>query len=181
MPRALRLSAVLVAVVAVQSLPAMAQLNGKPFEEGLRAPDSLLDGAAHDRRSQVSAYGLFGWGIGVGLAARYSLPVFKDGFIPELNDSFEIDLGPEFLFGTFGVAPSAIVGAVEPRWTFHVSPQFDGYVKAGLGVFYWFGVTNYSLVYFLASAGLAYKILSNFWIRGEVGNFGGLLGVGLDF
>ncbi|HEY8208507.1 MAG TPA: hypothetical protein VIG99_13545 [Myxococcaceae bacterium] len=181
MRRAFRLSAVLAAVLAVQASPARAQLSGKPFEEGLRTPDSLLDGAAHDRRSQISGYGVFGWGVGVGLAARYSLPIFKDGFIPELNDSIEIDAGGDFLFGAFGVTPSAVIAAVEPRWTFHVAPQFDAYFKVGIGLFLWLGPTTFSPAYALASVGVAYKIFPNFWIRAEAGNFGGSVGVGLDF
>lgn len=181
MPRAFRLSAVLVVLLAVQALPARAQLEGKPFEQGMRAPDSLLDGSAHERHTQISAYGNYAWGYGLGAGLRYSLPIFKDGLIPELNDSVELDLGGTFLFGTFG-NPSVVVGALEPKWTFHFIPQLDGYVKLGLGLFLWLGPTNFSPVNLLATGGLAYKIFPNFWIKLE-GCFplGGALGAGLDF
>jgi hypothetical protein len=181
MPRAFRLSAVLVPLLALQALPARAQIEGKPFEQGLKAPDSLLDGSAHDRRSQIAAYGNYSWGHGFGLGLRYSLPIFKDGFIPELNDSVEVEAGGTFIFGTFGVAPSVVIGALEPKWTFHVTPQFDGYVKLGLGLFLWLGPTNFSPLYPLFSGGLAYRLFPNFWIKLEGGVLGGALGAGLDF
>ena len=182
MPRAFRLSAVLVVLLAVQALPARAQLEGgSKFEQGMKAPDSLLDGSAHDRHNQITAYGNYSWGLGVGAGLRYSLPIFKDGFIPELNDSVEVEAGGTFLFGLFGIAPSVVIGALEPKWTFHFTPQFDGYVKLGLGLFLWLGPTNYTPVNVLASGGLAYRFSPNFWIKLEGGILGAALGAGLEF
>jgi hypothetical protein len=181
MPRAFRLSAVLVVLLALQALPARAQIEGKPFEQGMRAPDSLLDGSAHDRRSQIAVFGNYSWGVGIGASARYSLPIFKDGFVPELNDSVELEAGGTFLFGTFGVTPSVVIGVLEPKWTFHVIPQLDLYAKLGIGLFLWLGATTNTPLYVLAAGGVAYKISPNFWVRLEGGNLGGALGVGLDF
>ena len=56
MPRAFRLSAVLVVLLALQALPARAQIEGKPFEQGMRAPDALLDGSADQARSKIDDY-----------------------------------------------------------------------------------------------------------------------------
>jgi len=181
MPRAFRLSAVLVVLLEVQALPARAQVEGKSFEQGMRAPDSLLDGSAHDRHSQIAVFGNYSWSLGLGAGLRYSLPILKDGFIPELNDSVELEAGGNFLFGVFGTAPSVVIGAVEAKWTFHFTPQFDAYGKLGVGLFIWLGPTNYTPVNVMAWGGLAYKFSPNFWVRLEGGALGAALGVGLDF
>ncbi|HYV46095.1 MAG TPA: hypothetical protein VFA20_14595 [Myxococcaceae bacterium] len=181
MPRAFRLSAVLVVILAVQALPAWAQLEGKPFEQGMRAPDALLDGSAHDRHTQIAAFGNYSWYLGVGAGLRYSLPILKDGFIPELNDSVEVEAGGNFLLGLFGGGPSVIIAALEPKWTFHFTPQLDAYAKLGIGFFIWLGQTNFTPVNVMAWAGVAYKFSPNFWVRLEGGVLGAALGAGLDF
>jgi len=181
MPRAFRLSAVLALAAWVMAGTASAQLSGKPPEEAMRAPDSLLDGAAHERRSQISGYGVFLYGSGIGVAGRYALPIFKDGFIPELNESIEVELGGNYIFPFFGQLVSLIVIAVEPRWTFHFTPQLDAYFKIGLGVFIPLGISTLSPVAPLANIGVAYKLGGSLWLRLEAGNYGILAGAGLDF
>ncbi len=181
MLRALRLSAVLALLAAVTAGPAAAQLDGKPPDASMRAPDSLLDGAAHDRRSQISAYGVFNYGYGFGLAARYALPIFKDGFIPELNESIEVEAGGDFIFPFFGQPVSLVVIAAEPRWTFHITPQFDAYFKLGIAAIIPLGISVISPVAVLAAVGGSYKIGNNLWLRLEASNFVVSVGAGLDF
>jgi hypothetical protein len=160
----------------------------KPEEEtssgdSMRQPDALYDAAAHTRKQQISVSGIFvfGWGIGVG--ARYSLPLVKDGFLAEFNDSFEVDFGVDLAFSTFGWAVgSLLVAAAEPRWTFHVLPNIDAYVKLGLLLqFPLGGGVGYPPVWPAAAIGGMYKLTPALWARLELSNFGTRLGVGYDF
>jgi len=182
MPRALRLSAVLVA--AVLSGSAAAQVSPRSTEDSFRQPDSLYDGAAHERRSQIVLLGLVVLGWGYGAAGRYSLPLLKDGFLPEVNDSFEVDLGGNIIFPAFGFATTTLALLAEPRWTFHFTPQLEAYAKLGLGVFIPVLGTFPTVVspfQVLAAAGGSYRIGSNLSIRVEAGIGGFMAGAALDF
>jgi len=182
MPRASRLSAALAAAVAASLAgPASAQLDGKPPDQFMKAPDSLLDGSAHERRSQISGYGVFIPSYGIGAAGRYALPIFKDGFIPELNESLEVEFGGDFIFPTFGTGPALVVIAAEPRWTFHFTPQVDGYFKLGVAGLISLGPSLFSPIQPVAGIGLAYKVAGNLWLRAEACYPIMSLGAGLDF
>lgn len=178
MPRAFHLSVVLAA--AVLAAPAAAQLSGSRPEESFRKPDSLFDGSAHERRAQISLMGLVAFGFGFGGSARYSLPLLKDGFIPELNDSIEADLGGDIIFPGFGAAATLLGILAEPRWTFHFAPELDLYVKLGAGYYIPIAGSLLNPFQVLVSAGGSYR-LGNLWLRGELGILGAKVGIGLDF
>jgi len=181
MPRAFRLSAVLAAAAVSLAGPASAQLDGKPPDQFMKAPDSLMDGSAHERRSQISGYGVFLPSYGPGAAVRYALPIFKDGFIPELNESIELELGGDFIFPVFGTGVPLILIAAEPRWTFHFTPQVDGYFKLGVGVLLALGPTTFSPFQVLPGIGVSYRLGGNLWLRLEASYPILSAGVGLDF
>lgn len=178
MPRAFRLSAVLAALA--MGLPAHAQLDGKPPDSSLRQPDALLDGSAHERKMQGAALAGITWGVGPGVGVRVTLPLLKDGFLPEINESIEIDGGGNFAFASFGGA-SLILIAVEPRWTFHMTPQLDLYAKIGLGWAIFLGPSLASPFQVPAGVGAIYRLLPALSLRLEAGNLGLAAGVGIEF
>jgi len=183
MPRAFRLSAALaLGAAAVLAGPASAQLNpsAQQPETSLRGPDSLMDGAAHERHSQLAAFGVYAWTLGYGIAGRFALPILKDGLLPELNESIELELGGDFIISTLGISFSVLAATAEPRWTFHFTPQLDGYFKLGVGVFI-LAPPGIGLVAPLAAVGGQYRLGPNLVIRAEAGNFGLALGAGLEF
>jgi hypothetical protein len=134
----------LAAALAASSLPSRAAAE----ETAIGAPGSLYgpggfyDGSKHERRQQLSGFALLPWwagGFGFGFGGRYALPLVRDGILPDLNDSIELELGLDAWYGawaygahgTFGYMGLAVPVA-EATWTFHITDHFDAYAKLGL-------------------------------------------------
>jgi hypothetical protein len=168
-------------------------------EEGTTATGTtsgLNDTGPHTRSSMLSFFGLLPWGFGNGLgaAARYTLPVIDDGFVDSLNDSVELELGGDIWFGgySFGTVRYGYTGLaipVEGRWTFHLNPKLDLYGKLSLGWYFNFWTSNIEGVqglnsggfYWNTGAGALYALSDTFWLRGEIGATGLKAGVGFNF
>ncbi|PTL82414.1 hypothetical protein DAT35_16490 [Vitiosangium sp. GDMCC 1.1324] len=186
----------LVAVVFLAVLmPEQARAQGD--SNSMSSPGGLKDAGTHERSPMLSFFGLLPWGYGtgIGVAGRYTLPILKDGFIPPLNDSVELEFGGDVWFGgqNFGLGRDySYVGLaipVEGRWTFHFTPKFSAYGKASVGWYFNFWSNNvddiagasYGGFYANVGAGVLYDINGTIALRGEVGATGLKAGVGFSF
>ena len=137
------------------------------------APSSITDTSVHTRRSAFVALLEFPFSVGLGVALRYEIPILPDGFIPSVNDSFELEPGLnldyQFPVGYFGYGYSGYV-AVTPHvtatWTFHFSERFAAYGLFGLGYHIGFAGSYYgsfpgyiySPSWFYVDAGVGIKL-----------------------
>ncbi|MHB8879370.1 MAG: hypothetical protein ACYC8T_37220 [Myxococcaceae bacterium] len=159
-----------------------------------RAKGALLDASPQDRHQMISFFGFIPWydGFGLGVAARYSIPIMAQGFIPTLNDSFELEFGADFSWVSnyyFGYGYSYInLGAPigEARWTFHLTSKWSVYGKVGVGWNFGFATTSgyngYSLIrpYFNGGAGAIYNFSDSMVFRAEAGYHGVRVGLGIN-
>ncbi|OJT22334.1 hypothetical protein BO221_21305 [Archangium sp. Cb G35] len=159
-------------------------------ESAFRRQGGLLDRSPQTRDHMLSVFAFPSWyyGFGMGAAARYTLPIAHDGFIPALNDSVELEFGGDVWFGgTGGFTYTAIGIPAEGRWTFHLTDRFDAYAKVGLGWVLAFtsaadlGVYNVGGLYVTAGPGVSYRVADTVALRAEIGNFGLRAGVGFAF
>jgi hypothetical protein len=173
--------------------------SDSPSESTWRRPGALLDRSPQRRPQMLSfflgapyGYGAYGYGFPVGVGARYLIPLVHDGFIPALNDSFNIEFGADFSFGfLYGFYPT-IGLPVEVMWQFHFTQNFSAYAKAGISV----GInpsnadfcsargycTGFPItVSPVANVGLMYKFASNLFFRAEVGYPWIKVGLGIGF
>ncbi|MBZ4414956.1 porin family protein [Myxococcus sp. RHSTA-1-4] len=160
----------------------------------LRQPGGLFDTSSTERGPTLSFFGILPWwyGFGAGAGARYTLPIVKDGFISNLNDSVELEFGGDFWFANYGAlgADYGYTGLAIPaegRWTFHITPKFSAYGKVALGYAFHFWSDDVGddfdtgHVYWDATSGVLYQLSDSMWLRGEVGYAGLKAGIGLKF
>jgi len=179
------IASTLAAALAASSVPADAFAEG---ESGIHASGGLLDTSTHERYQQISIFGVLSGYSGIGIAGRYVLPIVRDGFIPSLNDSVELEFGADLWYGWgwgsyyygynygyagyLGVAP-----VVEGTWTFHFFPKFDAYAKLGGGLS--IRTNGYGVGFFpVGTAGINYRFGDKIALRAEIGYH---LRVGLSF
>lgn len=140
-----RLSMTLMIAAVLAATPALAE------ESEVRQAGGLLDASTHRRPMMISlfagvphAYWYYG-GFPFGVGARFLIPLAHDGFIPKVNDEFDIEFGADFL----GVARGAFYGVfsipVEVMWRFHMVDRLSLYAKLGAAIE--FGVSNYYCYY----------------------------------
>jgi hypothetical protein len=181
---------------ALLVLPPPASAAGKGAASTLEGPGGLYDAGPQQRENVLSFFGSLPWfaGVGLGLGGRYMIPVVPEGFIGEINDSFEIELGADLWYaywrysgiryGYLGVA--APVG--EMSWTFHFTKRFSSYVKLGLGWYWGFGNSSFSVLdsapgglFPVGGVGVNYKLSNDkMTLRAELANEGLKLGLGFD-
>jgi opacity protein-like surface antigen len=148
---------------------------------------ALLDASPQIQKPQISFWGFVPWtyGIGIGGGARFAYPIVPNGFIPMLNDSFELEGGADIWYSTYFSYNSSYVGfapVVEARWTFHITEKFWAYAKLGLGFWLGFPSTYFYPVnlYWSAGPGVLYKFTDSLYLRAEVMNQGLRVGLGID-
>jgi outer membrane protein with beta-barrel domain len=156
----------------------------------------LRDAGPHTRGSMVSVFGLVPWGYGsgIGVAARYTLPIMNDGFISSINDSVELEFGGDIWFsgqnfGTVRYGYTGLAIPVEGRWSFHFNPKLSLYGKVSAGWYFNFWSDNveglndlsYGGFYWNTGVGALYSINNTLWLRGEIGATGLKAGVGFNF
>lgn len=199
--RRILMASTLVAALAAISLPSRAHASGEsgPEETSLGAPGTtkgpggILDASHHNRNQQISAFAFMPWayGFGFGVGGRYALPIAKDGFIPTLNDSLELELGLDAWYASWGALGFSYgyVGLAAPvaeaAWTFHITSQFDAYAKLGAGLRFNFWVDSYASgstvnFYLISSVGINYKFTEKTMLRAELGYTGLRAGLGFD-
>jgi hypothetical protein len=140
---------------------------------GLVAPQQVDIAPAHP--CTVCAYPL-----GVGAGVRFGLSLFDNGFLPRINDSFELELGANVFRGV-DVPYTLITPVAEVRWTFHFSPRFSAYAKVGGGYNISVSVLYPHTVFLEAAAGALVALGRHFYLRAEFGYPGLLLGFGIAF
>jgi hypothetical protein len=160
----------------------------------------IKDRGRHKRPHMLSLLLNVPWyyGFGIGAGVRYTLPVVHDGFIPKLNDSFELEFGLDYVWRRWGYVGGfgnlnyhSIIIPIEARWTFYFFPNFAAYAKAGLGIDIGFGggavfgpfgtVGAGPTVYHnLLAPGLLWEVSDAVHLRAELGYWGFKAGVGFE-
>jgi hypothetical protein len=150
----------------------------------------IRDTGTHQRSSKLSFFGILPWyyGFGIGAGARYELPIVHDGFIPTLNDSFELEFGADVWYGSvaFDGGYTGVTVPVEGKWSFHLAPKLAVYGKLGLGWSFYFYSDSFVNAsgggfHLNGATGAIYQLSDTFWLRGELGYSGLKLGVSLKF
>lgn len=148
----------------------------------------VVDDGTYDRPMHLSALGALdvgvaGLGLAIGGALWFSVPIVHDGFIPSLNESFEIVGGANFTkaINNVGFDLSPMIGV---KWTFFLREEFAAYftlkggiairkpVHSSLSVGYHFAAD--------AAVGVYYKITDNFHLNAEAGAYN-LIRAGASF
>ena len=171
-------SVLLFVAVAAPRLAAAQDADGH-----VNASGGIRDTGAHTRPHMLSFFATIpywsGWGFGLG--ARYQIPLAHDGFLPRVNDSFELEFGADLYYaGAYcyydgcGFGAAGLTIPVEAMWTFHITPKFDAYGKLGLGVNFYFGRGFYvsgpfGPIWFSSGAGIMYHINESIYFRAELG------------
>jgi hypothetical protein len=119
--------------------------SGQTTADSMRQPGGLYDATLHTRAPEVSIWGIVQYWPGIGIGGRYFHPIVPDGFLPELNDSFEIGGGIDFFPIVIYWGGVDVVVPVEARWTFHLMPNLAAYAKVSIGIDLSFGSAYYGL------------------------------------
>jgi hypothetical protein len=103
---------------------------------GFHGQGGLFDRSPQRRPQELSFFlGLpFYYGFGLGLGARYYIPILHDGFIPSINDEFGIEFGADFAGSFVGYFLPEVDIPVEVMWNFHFTRNFSAYAKAGVAL-----------------------------------------------
>jgi len=138
-------SGLLAAVVSVASvmLPTAA-----------KADDTIKSPGDHpDYSVEIEPHGLVGLGfryggVGVGLGARFSIPIVKNGFIPSINNSVAITFGADFLHyggcfnsvldNGYNCSANYLFFPVALQWNFYVASKWSVFGEPGVVPFYGF-------------------------------------------
>jgi hypothetical protein len=102
---------------------------------------TITDRSTHTRQMDLSLMAWLPWyyGFGIGVDGRFSIPIVPDGFIPQINDEFDIEPSLGLAYSTYGLVDTNynyfnITPAVYGIWAFHFSHKFRAYGGLGLGV-----------------------------------------------
>ncbi len=196
MPVKTRLIAALIAAFATIASAQGAEAQGAGTT---RQPGGIRDRSPQHRDQDLSVMLYIPWwyGIGVGVMARYEIPIVPDGFIPAINDQFSLEpslgisftrdygrysyLGDDYRRRAINIAP-----AIYGTWSFHITPKFRPYVTLGLGAN--IGIDtgdgpdwSPSYFYFDIAPGLFYRFSDAAAFRAELGAQGTKVGFSFFF
>ena len=145
-------------------------------------PNSITDNSVKVRPMDLSLLGFipfYGYGFGIGVEARFEIPIVAVGFIPSINNSISIE--PSFGIAYIG---SGISGndyhltvfspAVYGLWSFWFSEAFRAYGGLGLGyniatVSNYNGSDSFGRVYIDPVIGIFYRFTPGIALRAEAG------------
>lgn len=160
-------------------------------------------GGAGGSGNQLSIYGIasYYWtGTGLGLGARYELPIVPEGLLgsPSVRDDLSLDFGVDYLHESWGsvsnwdpyrgyyytdLSFNAIIPTVGVLWNFRLTPKFTVYPKLDLGyaIMWWssdvyYGNPHASALFLQGVAGATYKF-DRLSLRAELGS--GMLKLGV--
>jgi hypothetical protein len=169
--------------------------NGAPAHgaaDDVRGPGGLTDRSAQQRPKLLTVwvgfpYHYYGWGaVGFpfGIGVSYFHPIVPMGFVPELNDSFNLEAGANVAFAGGGGFSSWLSLPVTVSWALHFTPQFAGLFKLGaalnFGFGYWSGLRGSWVSAFpIGGVGIMLRLMSALMLRVEAGY--PWLSVGLGF
>lgn len=191
--RVLALSSALLAAPAFAGDAAPANSGGAAAD--LSGPGGLSDGSSHSRQRLISAwlgfpYAYYGWGrvgLPLGIGVSYFQPLVNDGFVPNLNDSFNLEVGANLTFAWYGGFSSWLAVPITVNWMLHFTPQFSGYLKLGAAINFTFGywATQYAGAWVSAfpvgGVGIMFKLNQQLTLRLEAGYPWLALGLGFAF
>ena len=176
-------SLVRVSLLAVVLSAGLSQAQSAMHRQGY-----LLDGNESDRDFVLSLHGVLPWGyfgyagaFPIGAGASFYVPLVRRGFLPRVNDEFGLDFGADAIFFTGYADPFAVFVPVSVLWTFHFTPTFSAYFKAGAAVRFWPGYVNAVYPDFIVGAGLSWMFASKVGLRIEAGYPGLKIGVIFGF
>jgi hypothetical protein len=150
----------------------------------------------------IAVWGIVGgWGDGLGLGARYEMPLIPGGVlkgsVPTFKkDSIEVEAGLDYVhyswdFWGYDWSWNVLRPAVGAKWSLWFNDQFAVYPKLELGFdISWYSNSNWggwakpeshTGIYFDAAAGVLYRIASRFDLRAELGIDGIRAGVAFNF
>jgi hypothetical protein len=73
------------------------------------------------------------WLVGAGV--NYAIPLVQDGFIPTLNDQFDLELSGYLVYWYWGKTDSlALLPLAGVRWQFHLTPEWSVFALAKSGI-----------------------------------------------
>jgi hypothetical protein len=144
----------------------------------------ILEEARHHERPQQGHLQLGVWLSQLSLALGYAIPLSEDGLLPNLNDSFDVEFGGNFVYnrGYFWNSPAAsslaLGGGV--RWNFYLTQAWTAFSTLKLN--FEFGVRNADPFFFYPAftVGGLYRLGKGTQLRLEAGNPMGV-GLGLSF
>jgi hypothetical protein len=120
-----------------------------------RADETIkMPGDHPDYAVEVEPHGLIGWwggpgyaGDGYGIGGRFSIPIVKNGFIKNINNSVAISFGADILFynycwyaGQGSCSATYLNFPVAMQWNFFVARHWSVFGEPGLYV--WHGFIN---------------------------------------
>jgi len=180
------------------------------------APKPTPAEAAGDTSSTSSESGLTGWVINdkraihaenqlsvmadigfsgtfnVGVGAWYAIPVVQHGFIPSLNNSFDVEFGGFFQYynnPNYGLSESwfRISPMVGGRWNFYLTPEWTVFacIKLGYGIGFgesdnyggYAGLSGTSSFLIDTTAGALWHFNKSMALRMDIGDIGDSFGI----
>jgi hypothetical protein len=87
-------------------------------------------------------YSYYGFGYGFGGGVRVGIPIVPAGFLSQVNDSFALSVGGDFLwlpnyYSTYSAF--SIIGHVDAQWNFYLHEKFSVFAEAGFAPEFYFG------------------------------------------
>jgi len=146
-------------------------------------PGGLNDGSPHRRPQLITGwvglpYVYYGWGykgFPFSVGASFLQPLVNEGFVPQLNDSFHLEVGVNLAFGNSGGWTSVLSIPVEVAWALHLTPNLAGYLKLGAAINFAFGyypANNngaWLSAFPIAALGIWYRLTNNLYLRVQAG------------
>jgi hypothetical protein len=82
-----------------------------------------------------------GWGGGLGIGGRFSIPVVQNGFVPSINNSVAVSFGLDVMFynGCYyagGCSSTGFDFPVTMQWNFYVAQRWSVFGEPGLVIYH---------------------------------------------
>lgn len=157
--------------------------SSAPSATGIRGAHGLLDTNDSHKGNMLSffAFPSYWYGFGFGVGARFSFTLADKGFLPMVNDSFELEVGADGWWGTWGYySYVGLSPMVEAKWSFYIIDKLCAYAKVGLGAYFAFpSYAGWFPLRYRGGVGVIYDLTSTFSVRAEATNSEVMIGIGL--
>lgn len=165
------------------ALASLLLLSSLSFADTAHREGFLLDSSAQARPVRLSLHAVLPYshfrfgGIPLGVGASLYFPILSNGFIAPLNDEFGIDFGADAIFFAGYRNPFGLWVPISVLWTFHFTPSFAAYLKAGVALRFWPGDSLPLFPDFVGAIGLNWMFARSVGLRVEAGYPGLKVGV----